>query len=294
MKRTIVFTILFGICATLPVAGQTKAPDAERKRDSAQPQEMMALIPAGKFWYGRTVMLVVDAANVRARDSNDDVPATNIYLDAFYIDRYEVTNADYAKFLAATGARAPWHWPEGKIPKSEEKIPVSNVNWFEAADYCKWAGKRLPTEAEWEKAARGGREGEVYPWGDDDVDKSEFRRLPPASNATKSHKGPPEAAGNGQVMPVGSFRPNGFGLYDMGGNVSEWLSDWYYDNYYPFIPKKNPQGPETGMYRSVRGSNWASSVGQEGHPGQTVYFRNFGDPELRMTTVGIRCAKDAK
>ena len=202
MKNTTVFATLWVFCAVLPLAAQTaqtKAPDgAERKRDSAQPQEMV-LIPAGKFWYGRTVMLVVDSINVRARDSNDDVPATNVYLDAFYIDKYEVTNADYAKFVAATGARAPWHWPQGKIPKGEEKVPVYNVNWFEAADYCKWAGKRLPTEAEWEKAARGGREGQVYPWGDDDVDTGEFRRLPPASNSTKSHKGPPEAAGNGKV-----------------------------------------------------------------------------------------------
>ena len=185
-----VLTLLSGVCAALslvlPIAAQTQLPEgAERKRDSAQPQDM-ALIPAGKFWMGRTVTLVVDSINIRPRDSYDDVPATNIYLDAFYIDKYEVTNADYAKFLAAKGGKAPWHWAQGKIPKGEDKYPVVNVNWFEATDYCKWVGKRLPTEAEWEKAARGGLEGKIYSWGDDDIDTGEFRRLPPASNATKA------------------------------------------------------------------------------------------------------------
>jgi formylglycine-generating enzyme len=279
MKTRVVLILLCCVCAASEIPAQTAAPEG------------MASIPAGKFWMGRSVTLVVDSINVRARDAYDDVPANNIYLDAFYIDKYEVTSADYAKFLAAKGGKAPWHWPQGNIPKGEEKFPVYNVNWFEATDYCKWAGKRLPTEAEWEKAARGGLDRKIYSWGDDDIDTSEFRRLPPASNATKSRKGPPEAAGSGKVVAVGSFPPNGYGLYDIGGNVSEWLNDWYYDNYYPFMPKRNPRGPETGLYRNVRGANWASGAG-EGHPAHTVYFRNFSDPELRITTIGFRCAKD--
>src|ERR1051325_1912917 len=262
MKTNLVLTLLCCLCAASTLPAQTASP------------ENMALIPAGKFWMGRTVTLVIDSINIRARDSYDDVPATNIYLDAFYIDKYEVTNTDYAKFIAAKGGKTPWHWPHGNIPKGEEKYPVFNVNWFEANDYCRWVGKRLPTEAEWEKAARGGLEAQIYPWGDDDIDTSEFRRLPPASSATKSRKGPPEAAGTGKVEAVGSYPANAYGLYDIGGNVSEWLSDWYYDNYYPFIPRKNPKGPETGLYRSVRGANWASGAG-EGHPAHTVYFRNF-------------------
>jgi formylglycine-generating enzyme required for sulfatase activity len=279
MKAKAVFALLCCFCGALPISAQTSA------------AEHMVLIPAGKFWMGRAVTLVVDSINVRARDAYDDVPANNIYLDAFYIDQYEVTNADYAKFLSAKGGKAPWHWPQGTIPKGEEKIPLYNVNWFEATEYCQWAAKRLPTEAEWEKAARGGLDRKIYSWGDDDIDTSEFRRLPPASNATKSRKGPPEAAGSGKVVPVGSFPPNGYGLFDIGGNVSEWVSDWYYDNYYPFMPKKNPPGPDTGLYRSVRGANWASAAG-EGHPAHTVNFRNFSDPELRITTIGFRCAKD--
>src|SRR5437867_2496891 len=117
MKTEAIFGLLCCVCAASPIAAQTAAPAG------------MVLIPAGKFWMGRSVMLVVDSINVRARDAYDDVPATNIYLNAFYIDQYEVTNADYAKFLAAKGGKAPWHWPQGNIPKGEEKFPVYNVNW---------------------------------------------------------------------------------------------------------------------------------------------------------------------
>jgi formylglycine-generating enzyme required for sulfatase activity len=225
-----------------------------------------------------------------ARDRMDDIPANNIYLDAFYIDKYEVTNADYARFLRATAGKPPWHWPQGKIPNGEERVPIYNVNWFEATEYCKWVGKRLPTEAEWEKAARGGLDRNRYSWGDDDVDTSEVRRLPPQSSARTSNSLPAAVDREGATT-VGSFPPNGYGLYDMIGNVMEWTNDWYYDNYYPFMPKQNPRGPETGLYRNVRGANWASGAG-EGHPAHTVYFRNFSDPELRITTIGFRCAKD--
>ncbi len=103
---------------------------------------------------GRTQTFFFDTWGGTARDKLDDIPANNIYLDAFAIDKYEVTNADYARFVQATGARTPWHWPQGKIPKGAERFPVSNVTWFEAGDYCKLVGKRLPTEAEWEKSAR--------------------------------------------------------------------------------------------------------------------------------------------
>src|SRR5205809_512334 len=237
MKKNITLTILCLLCAAVPLAAQTAAP------------ENMVQIPAGKFWMGRTYTIYTDSADLVPIDKLDDRPANNIYLDALYLDRYEVTNADYTKFLQAnSGTKPPWHWPQGNFPAGKEKLPVYNVNWFEATGYCMWAGKRLPTEAEWEKAARGGLDRKIYSWGDDDIDTSEFRRLPPASNATKSRKGPPEAAGSGKVVPVGSFPPNGYGLYDIGGNVSEWLSDWYYDNYYPFMPKKNPNAPETGLY----------------------------------------------
>jgi len=160
MNKKIIFTILCCVCAAVPIAAQTAAPEA------------MVLIPAGKFWMGRAFSIFLDSGDLWARDKIDNRPANNIYLDAFSIDKYEVTNADYANFVQATGAKQPWHWPQGKIPSEEEKFPVANVNWYEATDYCKWAGKRLPTEAEWEKAARGGLDRAQYAWRDDTIDKS--------------------------------------------------------------------------------------------------------------------------
>src|SRR5579862_1990524 len=168
MKKKVISTILLClVCAALPLTAQTTASDN------------MVQIPAGKFWMGRAYTIYSDSADLVPRDKIDDKPANNIYLDAFYIDKYEVTNEDYAKFVKTTGARAPWHWPEGKVEKAKEKLPVYNVNWFEASAFCKWAGKRLPTEAEWEKAARGGLDRNHYAWGDANIDTSEKYLQPP-------------------------------------------------------------------------------------------------------------------
>lgn len=278
MTKSLIFTILCLVCAA-PMAqmavAQTAAPEGARKRDSALPQEM-ALIPAGKFWMGRTNPGWRDALDTVPRAKMDDRPANLIELDAFYIDKTEVTNAEYAKYLQAKGIRPPWHWTEGRIPEGKEKQAVSNVNWYEAADYCKWLGKRLPTEAEWEKAARGGLDRKPFPWGDLDDVGGGGRGAPPVAALRL------EAPIN-----VGSFKPNGYGLFDMIGNVMEWTSDWYELNYYAFMPKKNPQGPETGLYKSVRGAGWADRLGDL----TTTYYRNFSDPELRAYTIGFRCAK---
>src|SRR5881396_262328 len=263
MQKKITFTILCLVCAAAPLAAQTAAP------------ENMVQIPAGKFWMGRTYTIYTDSADLVPIDKLDDRPANNIYLDAFYLDKYEVTNADYTKFLQAnSGTKPPWHWPQGNFPAGKEKLPVYNVNWFEATAFCKWAGKRLPSEAEWEKAVRGGRDRKPYAWVDNDRDPDE--RVPAAIS-------------RGKAMAVGSFPPNGYGLYDMIGNVMEWTNDWYDANYYPFMPKKNPQGPQTGRYKSVRGAGYAD---QGGHGMEKlVSYRNFSDPDTRMTTIGFRCAK---
>jgi len=277
MKRRILSTLLCCVCAALPIAAQTAVPEG------------MAQIPAGKFWMGRAYSIFLDSADLLPRDKMDDRPANNIYLDSFYIDKYEVTNADYARFVEATGARPPWHWPQGKIPNGEERFPVFNVNWFEATDFCKWAGKRLPTEAEWEKAARGGLDRNHYSWGDAEIDRGEERLLAPQTAGRNTSTAAPAVIGRRYAMAVGSFAPNGYGLYDMTGNVMEWTNDWYDGNYYPFMPKQNPKGPETGRYRSVRGAGFFD---QGGHGEEkTVNYRNFSDPDLRSTTIGFRCAK---
>ena len=277
MKSNITFIILCLVCAAVPIAAQTAVPEG------------MAQIPAGKFWMGRAYSMFLDSADLLPRDKMDDRPANNIYLDAFSIDKYEVTNADYARFVDATGARPPWHWPQGKIPNGEERFPVFNVNWFEATDFCKWAGKRLPTEAEWEKAARGGLDRNHYSWGDAEIDRGEERLLAPQVALRNSATAVPATLGRPRANAVGSFAPNGYGLYDIIGNVMEWTNDWYDANYYPFMPKQNPKGPETGRYRSVRGAGFFD---QGGHGEEkTVNYRNFSDPDLRSTTIGFRCAK---
>ena len=268
-----VVTLLCCLCAALPLAAQV-APDD------------MALVPAGTFWIGRTQFFFFDSIDGIPRDKMDDVPANNVYLDAFYIDKHEVTNAEYVRFVKATGVRAPWHWPEGQILKGEEKFPVFNVSWYEASDYCQWAGKRLPTEAEWEKAARGGLDRQRYSWGDDDVDTSERYRLE-QSSVRVSGNPVPAAIGLSGPKPVGSYAPNGYGIYDIIGNVMEWTSDWYDINYYAFMPKHNPQGPASGLYKSVRGAGWTDRPSE----GIMVSFRNFSDPETRSPTIGIRCAR---
>jgi len=255
----------------------------------------MVQIPAGKFWMGRAYTLYTESADLVPRDKMDDKPANNIYLDAFYVDKYEATNEDYAKFVQATGARAPWHWPEGKVEKGKEKLPVYNVNWFEATAFCKWAGKRLPTEAEWEKAARGGLDRNHYAWGDANIDRSEKYIQPPqAAGRLNTDERVPAHLSGSDAMPVGSFKPNGYGLYDMIGNVREWVNDWYDINYYAFMPKTNPRGPETGKYRGVRGSGWLDAAPNTvGGPNDnnTVDARDFSDPDTRATTIGFRCVK---
>lgn len=265
----------------------------------------MALIPAGQFWMGRTHMFQFDELNWTARPRLDDQPARPVVVNAFFMDKYEVTTADFAKFIAATGRPAPWNWKDGKVNPGQDQWPVYNVTWDDAAAYCAWAGKRLPTEAEWEKAARGGSDKKLYPWGDvlepeaKEETSATAAAAAPAASATekppaKTIKMARYGFPNGPV-PVGSFPPNGYGLYDVIGNVWEWTADWYTQYYYSIAPSDNPRGPETGKYRVLRGGGWATNA-DGGGAGLTLlgsHYRNYAPAGQTSNVVGFRCAKDA-
>lgn len=205
----------------------------------------MVLIPAGEFQMGGT--------------HGDELPVHTVYVDAFYMDIYEVTNAQYKKFIDATGYRIPrsWHHSLSHPEHCSPDRPVVCVSWEDAMAYCKWAGKRLPTEAEWEKAARGGLIGKKYPWGDSLIydNFSNYR----------------------DKKPVGNFPPNGYGLYDMTGNVWEWCADGYDENYYSISPKRNPKCPRSRASVVVRGGLRVASR-------SSGYYDSF--------TNGFRCVEN--
>lgn len=247
----------------------------------------MVLIPAGEFWMGRFHMWLLDELGMHLRLRLDDQPAHLVRLDDYFIDKNEVTNEDYARFLQATGHRKPFHWVKGEYSEGEEKYPVYNVSWDDAEAYCKWIGKRLPTEAEWEKAARGGRERTMFPWGDELTPGGARGRgvnegIEGDALAKRARYGAP----NGPTK-VGSYAPNGYGLHDMIGNVAEWVADWYNRTYYSVTPDSNPEGPQSGLYRVSRGAGW--SVSDERI--LAASYRNYVNPEHRSNAIGFRCAK---
>lgn len=245
----------------------------------------MVLIPAGEFWMGKVHYFLIDEVGWNERDRRDDIPAHVVYLDAYYMDRYEVTNEEYARFVEAAGRSKPWYWPAGKIPKGEERFPIHDVNWEEADAYCKSAGRRLPTEAEWERAARGGLEKKQFPWGDEGLGMAGYEvESAPTATGKRAHVGYPWGP-----VAVGSYPPNGYGLYDMVGNVWEWVSDWWDRGYYAVSPERNPQGPATGAYKVIRGGGWSDDDDRN----LMNHYRNYASPSMRAYSMGLRCAKSA-
>jgi len=216
---------------------------------------LMALIPAGEFQMG-------DAFN---EGWGSELPVHTVYVDAFYIDVYEVTNARYQKFMDETGHEAPWTWdyPDFNAPHQ----PVVGVYVNDAVAYAEWAGKRLPTEAEWEKAARGGLVGKRFPWGDE-----------------ITHDDASYSGGDWGAATVGSFAPNSYGLYDMAGNVWEWCADRYDADYYSISPERNPTGPGSGTFRVLRGGSWNNSTNF-----LRVSNRLYALPSHAHNNVGFRC-----
>jgi formylglycine-generating enzyme required for sulfatase activity len=230
----------------------------------------MAFIPGGEFTRGRTHEWKDYDVEYYPRANQDDSPARRIYIDPFYLDLAEVANERYAAFIKATHHRAPYHWVDKQIPKGKEKLPVVNVSWDDAVAYCAWEGKRLPTEAEWERAARGLAEGSMFPWGNRDATSKD------------AHYG--SAAGPTEVC---TKERNYFGLCDMIGNVWEWCSDHYGRTYYAEAPGRNPTGPETGLYRVLRGGSWFDTPPLF----LTVSYRSWARQAERSPTIGFRCAK---
>ena len=234
----------------------------------AAPPPGMVFIPGGQFQRGRSHPLPDDGLKWDPEVLQDDRPVRTIEVDPFYLDQHEVTNREYAAFVTATGYRAPYNWPSGKLPEVRANFPVADVSWDDAVAYASWAGKRLPTEAEWEHACRGPAEGAIYPWGNRKIEKTDAR--------FDSTEGP---------AAVGSCKASYFGLSDIVGNVWEWTADWYAKNYYTEAPANNPTGPVGGHYRVLRGGSWADEPKY-----LTCAYRSWARPAERSPNIGFRCA----
>jgi len=232
----------------------------------------MVLIPEGPFEMGTT------ESNTAKKD---ETPVHRVYLKPFYIDRHEVTNRQYKKFIDTTGHPAPavknkswarpYNWTNNTYPENRADYPVVMVSWHDACAYAKWAGKRLPTEAEWEKAARGGRVNMAYPFGN----RLTFKQAGFNKGYVRGKK----------LEPAGTYPPDNFGLYDMAGNVWEWCSDWYAENYYSVSPANNPQGPDNGTYKVFRGGSWINDK-----KFLRCAARGKNVPEYKSPALGFRCA----
>jgi formylglycine-generating enzyme required for sulfatase activity len=228
----------------------------------------MVLVPAGEF--------IMGSRDDDKGAGNDERPAHSVYLAAFYIDQYEVTTSRYAKFFQDTKRREPDYWSE-QVLKQHGQKPVVGVDWNDASAYCAWTGKRLPTEAEWEKAARG-TDQRLYPWGN---------AAPSEQRANFNHCC--DFKQYGALTDGGSFEQgkSPYGAYDMAGNVWEWVADWYDETYYGKRTLRNPTGPSSGQYRVLRGGSWVTGPGDVRSAN-----RNRGAPTRRNVSVGFRCAQD--
>jgi formylglycine-generating enzyme required for sulfatase activity len=233
----------------------------ESKESSGGKIGSLLTIPAGSFSMGS------------ATGQDNERPVHRVWVDSFQLAACQVTHAEYAAFLGATEMAPPPSWNDANFNHPEQ--PVVAVSWFEAVKYCEWLSAksgqryRLPSEAEWEWAARGGVEGKLFPWGD----------APPQSlpdYAARWKNGP---------EPVGRYAPNGFGLYDICENVHEWCSDWFSPDYYAVSPERNPRGPETGQRKASRGGSWRHHIKVT-----RCAARSSIPPEFQYADYGFRVA----
>jgi serine/threonine-protein kinase len=265
----------------IPSILPTQEPVAEATTVWKKDNSVMVHVPADDFFMG--------SSDSDANADGDEKPIHSVYLDDFWIDKFEVTNKQFARFLNEEGNQeedgVSWMNVEDEgsnivyeggqyRPRSGyEDHPVTYVSWYGAQSYCQWAGKRLPTEAEWEKAARG-TDGKIWPWGNDwDEDKVNSKD-----------------AGPGRTTAVGSY-PDGaspYGCMDMAGNAWEWVADRYQGDYYQAAPDRNPQGPDQGVSRVVRGGSWALPQGLTRCTGRFEFI-----PWVRRDDLGFRCANSS-
>jgi sulfatase modifying factor 1 len=224
----------------------------------------MILISAGTFWMGSE------------EGQDNEKPIHAVWLDSFQLAKFPVTNAHYRTYVDFTSAPAPPFWRDSQFAAPEK--PVVGVNWFDARNYCDWLSEqtgdsvRLPTEAEWEKAARGGLEKQKYPWG----------QLAPAKTLWTGYD-----TVTGGPQPIGCGDANRFGICDMSGGVHEWCSDFYDAVYYAESPPRNPQGPATGKRRASRGGSWRHAV-----KFSRCAARSSLNPNFHYSDYGFRIALD--
>ena len=230
----------------------------------------MVLIPAGEFLMG----------SPDDEGGKNEHPRHRVYLDAYSMDRFEVTFSRYAKFLQSTGRQAPRDWAQVKISKHSDR-PAVGVSWNDAETYCRWAGKWLPTEAEWEEAARGTDE-RAYPWGNE-------QPTPRLANFVKEST-IIENVYDKFLAPVDSYErgKSPYGLHHMAGNVWEWTADWYDEDFYAKSPQRNPTGSsnDTGV-KVIRGGSWRDVPGHV-----RSAHRGWATPATRVDHLGFRCAQD--
>ena len=260
----------------------------------------MAYVPSGNLLMDSQTDAISSLLEFDRRVSKEffraEYPQHEVFLSSFYIDRYMVTNAQYQLFMQATGHPAPKYWriaPDtgGKSPfpvgEKNPDHPVVGVSWQDASAYCKWAGKRLPSEAEWEKAARGGLVDQNYPWPSQV--KGRINSQLSREKANYGGVGGPDRWH--WTAPVGSFPPNQYGIFDMAGNGFEWCNDWYAEDYYSRSLASNPLGPETGLTRILRGGSWNNNL--FGKYQMRCAYRFHSRPDTRNMVIGFRCAVDA-
>jgi formylglycine-generating enzyme required for sulfatase activity len=254
-----VLWLLMAVTLVACVAGPPQAPLPEITGKDGAP---MMLVPRGEFTMGSNTSFA------------HEQPLHRVTLDTFYMDKYEVTVGQYTKFLEATSLAAPPDWNVMNQPPHQNR-PVVNVNWWDANSYCRWAGKRLPTEAEWEKAARG-TDRRMYPWGNEPLDR------------LRANYGKEAWDDHAALAPVGSFEAGQslYGIHDLAGNVWEWVSNWYDKDYYEKSPSQNPNGPEQGATKVLRGGSWYANLGY-----LKSTYRFSLPPSSRDSDFGFRCAK---